>query len=91
MESRKTDIFSTCVFINLENLSLNFHSPFFFHDPGGRKFLTALFSIIYVFGRFPRFIANIFRFCCIMESRFLFFVLDPVFKCKSPCLKDLGR
>ena len=29
MESLKTDIFSTFVFINLGNLSRNFNSPFF--------------------------------------------------------------
>src|SRR5271157_3811864 len=91
MESRKTDIFSTFVFINLGNLSLNFNSPFFSMTLAVDDWISDLFSIRYDFARFPLFIANPFCFCYIMESRFLFFVSDPVFQSNSPYLNGIER
>ncbi|HMD84565.1 MAG TPA: hypothetical protein VKO18_07670, partial [Terriglobia bacterium] len=45
MESRKTDIFSIFVFINLGNLSLNFNSPFFSMTLAAEDWISNLFSI----------------------------------------------
>jgi len=53
--------------------------------------ISDLFSIRYDFVRFPRFIDNPFCFCYIMESRFLFFVTDPVFQSNSPYSNGIER
>src|SRR5208283_4088167 len=65
--------------------------PFFSMILAADDWISAIFSIRYDFARFPRFIANPFFFCYIMESRFIFFVPDPAFQYNYPYLKNIER
>jgi hypothetical protein len=62
VERLKTDIFSTCVFNNLEKLSLIFQSPLLFEAVATRNRVTYLFSVTYIFIGFSQFIAKPFLF-----------------------------